>query len=292
MIISFDEKKHAYTTEKGEIVPSVTQILGAVYGTGLENAPEYFVKRAAEKGTKIHKEIENYLNTDTLGTTKEFQSWFTWFITATKTANYEAEKIIYANTTFGAFTGTLDFICDGWVYDWKTCKTATKQQIKKWQMQLSFYTYALRQMGYAINEPAKILHLTDKYEVINVDYLGDDFVEETMRLYKAGEKAQEKAEMAQELETVSNTDMQVLEDVLFQIKALETVANGYREKIKAEMERRGILNLQVGKVKITYVAGTIRQTFDAKAFRQDDPDLYAVYLKDTQVKPSVRITVD
>lgn len=292
MIISFDEKKHEYTKDKVEIVANVTKILGFVYGTGLENAPEYFVKRASTKGSIFHKEVDNYHETGELGKTNEFFVWKKWFDAAFKDKPFDSEKIIYATTPYGAFAGTVDFLCDGWLYDWKTSKTATKQQVKKWQMQLSFYTYALRQMGYAINEPAKILHITDTYKVINVDYLGDAFVEETMRLYQAGEKAQEKAEMAHELQTVSATDMQVLEDILFQIKALETVVNSYKEKIKEEMERRGILNLQIGKVKMTYVAGTIRQTFDSKAFKQDDPDLYAIYLKDTQVKPSVRITVD
>jgi hypothetical protein len=177
---------------------------------------------------------------------------------------------------------------NGFLYDWKTCKTATRSQIAKWQKQLSFYAYALRQMGQVLNEPLNIVHLTDKCDIIKVDYLGDDFVEETMRLYSAGEVA-EKPQY--DLETVSQKDLSLLEDTLFQIESLEKVADSIRAKIKEEMERRGILDLQIGKVKMTYVAGTIRQTFDSKKFREDDPDLYAVYLKDTVVKPSVRITI-
>lgn len=295
MIISFDEAKHAYTTDAHAVIPSVTQIIGAVYGTGLENAPEYFVNRAAEKGTAIHKAIESYLNDGKKSTIKEFIVWQKWY-EGFKNKPFDSEKIIYAQTPNGAFAGTLDFLCDGWVYDWKTCKTATRQQIQKWQKQLSFYTYALRQMGYAVNEPGKILHLTDTYEVINVDYLGDEFVEKTMALYKeikAGKKTQEQAILSEQkaLETVSQKEMQTLEDVLVQINALKLVADEYRKRIKEEMERRGILSLKFGKVNLTYVPGTIRQSFDEKAFKQDDPDLYAIYLKNTEVAPQLRIVV-
>lgn len=289
MIITFDEQKHQYTDDALNVIPSVTQILGQVYGTGLENAPEYFVNRAAEKGTTIHKEIESYLKESQQGKTKEFSAWHKWFGTSyDHIGNYESEKIIFAQTPFGAFAGTLDFYCKGFIYDWKTCKTATRQQKDKWQKQLSFYCYALRQMGYAVNEPLKIAHLTDVCDIINLDYLGDEFVIETMRLYQEGKKAEKHT---QELQTVSIKEIQMLEDVLTQIKALELVADEYREKIRLEMERRGILDLQIGKVKMTYVPGTIRQTFDTKAFKADDPDLYAIYLKETEVKPSLRITV-
>lgn len=287
MIITFDEKKHAYTDEKGNQIPSVTQILGKVYGTGLENAPSYFVERAAEKGTAIHKEIETYIQTGEEGKTPEFKVWHEMFCCHTDArSGWESEKIILGNTQYGSFAGTVDLLAYGFLYDWKTCKTANRRQIDKWQKQLSFYAYALRQMGQMVNEPLKIVHLTDKCEVIKVDYLGDDFVEETMRLYYADEKPVE-----QELQTVSQKDLALLEDTLFQIESLEKVADSIRAKIKEEMERRGILDLQIGKVKMTYVAGTIRQTFDSKAFKQDDPDLYAIYLKDTVVKPSVRITI-
>lgn len=289
MIITFDEKKHAYTDEKGNQIPSVTQILGKVYGTGLEKAPSYFVERAAEKGTAIHKEIETYIQTGEMGQSKEFKAWLEIFKISLHFMDKQgSEMIIFADTPYGQFAGTVDLLANGFLYDWKTCKTATRAQIAKWQKQLSFYCYALRQMGQWVNLPLNIVHLTDKCDIIKVDYLGDEFVEETMRLYSAGEVA-EKPQY--DLETVSQKDLALLEDTLFQIESLEKVADSIRSKIKDEMERRGILDLQIGKVKMTYVAGTIRQTFDSKKFKEDDPDLYAVYLKDMVVKPSVRITI-
>lgn len=294
-MIRFEPENHLYFDEQGYIVPSVTEILGVVYGTGLENAPKHFVERAAEKGHAIHAEIEKYIKTGEKGQTPEFQAWLKVFANTVPVYVGDSEKIIFANTPSGAFAGTVDLLGNGFLYDWKTCKTATRQQIAKWQKQLSFYCYALRQMRNVVNEPLKVVHLTDICDVINVPYLGDKFVEETMAKYKdivAGKAVQQvKPAPVQELQTVSQKDLQILEDTLFQIETLEKVVADIRGKIKDEMERRGILNVQIGKVKVTYIPGTIRQTFDSKSFQKDDPYMYQMYLRDSQVKPSVRITV-
>jgi hypothetical protein len=297
MHITFDEIGHTYTDTTGAIIPSVTQILGAVYGTGLEGAPKHFVDRAAEKGHSVHKEIETYLKNGQHGASEEFKTWHEWFCFAQREiVNYESEKIIYATTPKGAFAGTLDFY-DGCIFDWKTCKTATRQQVKKWQKQLSFYCYAMRQMGYAVNEPLKILHVNgNDLEIINVDYLGDEFVEETMSLYKeimAGTKTRKEAVLSQQaqLQTVTPNELDLLEETLYQMNELEEVVAGIREKIKNEMETRGILNLQVKRVKMTYVPGTVRTSFDSKSFKKSYAELYKQFVKDVEVKPSLRITV-
>lgn len=284
MNLIFDEVAHTYTDKNGKIIPSVTQILGQVYGTGLEDAPSYFVERAAQKGSSIHKEIEAFLKEGKDGTSKEFQVWKKWW---TPGGAFECEKVICADTPHGRFAGTLDLYKGGWIYDWKTCKTATHKQIKKWQMQLSFYAYAMRQYGFPVNEPLRVIQLKeDNYHHIHVDYLGDEFVEGTMALYKEGSKAQEEHK---ELQTVSNNDLKVLEDVLVQIDGLQKVVDSYREKIKEEMERRGILDINFGGIKISYVAPHKCKKFDSTSFKKEHEDLFKQYQKETNVKGFVRI---
>lgn len=295
MTIKFDAENHLYFDEQGYIVPGPSEIIATVYGTGLENAPKHFVERASNKGHIAHAEIDNFLKTGQVGESAEFRVWHRWWTFYARFDKYENEKIVYAQTPSGAFAGTLDFYANGWLWDWKTSKTATKAQIEKWTMQLSFYCYAMRQMGYIVNEPLKVLHLTDQFSTINIKYLGNKFVEDTMAKYKdimAGKDVQiAKPSPEQELQTVSQKDIALLEDTLFQIETLEKVVADIRGKIKDEMERRGILDVQIGKVKVTYIPGTIRQTFDSKSFQKDDPYMYQMYLRDSQVKPSVRITV-
>ena len=290
MSIMFDEVAHTYTdTTTGKVIPSVTQIISAVYGSGLEQAPSYFVERAAEKGTVIHKEIDAYLTKGTLGETPEFQTWYNWanFGGQNVYCAYLAEHIVSAETQNGYFAGTVDFLANGFLYDWKTSKTATRKQLDKWQKQLSFYCYALRKMGNIVNEPLKVVHITDRVEVINVDYLGDEWVEETVRKYYAGEKVEQKPET--ELQTIDKNTVEKFSNALKQIALLEKEIEPIREQIKAEMEKRGILALKLGEVNISYVASTKRKTFDTKRFKAENADMYEQYTKESEVKSSIRI---
>lgn len=288
-MIVFDEVAHTYTEQRtGAVLPSVTQIIGKVYGTGLENAPSHFVERAAEKGTIIHEEIDAYLRKGKLGTTPEFAKWHDWF---TKYENpydkYESEWIVYAKTPYGSFAGKIDFLIR-FVTDWKTSKTATRQQVKKWQMQMSMYVYAARKMGKIVDEPMKIVHITENgVEVINVEYLGDEWVENTVKMYYEGQKVEQKPETS--LQTVDEQTLTHFGNVLKQIAALEKSIEPIREQIKAEMEKRKILALKVGNVSVTYVCPTTRETFDTKRFKAENVDLYKQYTKTSEVKSSIRI---
>lgn len=291
--ITFDEENHQYTNARtGEVLPSVTQIISAVYGSGLEQAPSKFVERAAEKGTVIHKEIDTYLTKGTLGETPEFKTWLNWsgFSKKHVSCAYFAEHIVSTDTPNGPFAGTVDFFANGFIYDWKTSKTATRKQLEKWQMQLSMYCYALRKMGNLVNEPLKVVHITDKVEVINVDYIGDKWVENTVKMYYEGQKVENKPETS--LQTVDESKLATLGNVLKQIAELEQSIEPIKEQIKAEMEKRGILTLKAGEVTISYVSPHKAKKFGTNRFKADNAEMYEQYTKESEVKSSIRIKVD
>lgn len=286
--ITFNAETHTYYKD-GVPVPSVTQIINAVYGSGLENAPAEFVQRAAAKGHEIHAEIENYIKT---GDTMVFHNETLHFIEYAKEhitdrAAAQSEVILYGQTPFGDVCGTADLIYGGTIYDYKTSKTATTAQVRKWQMQLSFYRFMAVQMGYKI-ENLKILHLTDDgCREITIDYLGDDFVLETMKLYTDGKQAETPKS---ELQTIPKTDLTYLQYALKQMAEYERTIEPIREAIKAEMEQRGILSVKIGDVSISYVAPTTRKSFDSAKFKKDHADLYAQYQKESAYKSSIRIS--
>lgn len=296
-MITFDEKAHLYFND-GFIVPSVTEILGAVYGTELEDAPAHFVERAAKKGTKIHKEIQKFITESDYKAVNapETVRFVEYAQKHLKLDTAISEHILWAKTPYGEVCGTADLICEdnyenGLLADYKTSKTATAAQRKKWQMQLSIYKFMARQMGCPIDiNRLVVLHLTEfECEEIYLDYLGDDFVLETMKLYSEGKKA---AQESTQLQTVSTEQLATFAAVLQQIKALENKIEPTREAIKAEMESRGILNVQIGDVSVSYVAPTTRKTFDSTRFKADHADLFAAYQKESAVKSSIRIKVN
>lgn len=64
-----------------------------------------------------------------------------------------------------------------------------------------------------------------------------------------------------------------------------------KEKLLAEMEKHGILKIETDELTINYVAPYDKETFDSKAFRKNNPDLYDQYVKISTVSGSVRIKV-
>lgn len=78
-----------------------------------------------------------------------------------------------------------------------------------------------------------------------------------------------------------------------QLKAIKKQEDALKQAILEEMESKGIIKLEdeITGLSITYVAETTRESFDSKAFRKDNPDVYDEYVRMSPVKSSIRIKV-
>lgn len=81
-----------------------------------------------------------------------------------------------------------------------------------------------------------------------------------------------------------------------EIKEVEKLAKALKVKqdaIKAEllkvMEDNNIVKFENEDLLINYIGPTQRETFDSKQLKADNPDLYDLYVKLSEVKASVRI---
>lgn len=94
---TFDEEWHTFKLD-GKILPSVTRLLDDGSYTNVD--PE-ILKRACERGTLIHKEIETYLKSNIKGYTDEFYEFLNIYTTEHK--KFEEEAIFdvktYANAS-------------------------------------------------------------------------------------------------------------------------------------------------------------------------------------------------
>ena len=57
--LEYDDETHTYIVD-GIIVPSVTQILGRKFGHKYDDVSAETLNKAAERGTAIHKAIEEF----------------------------------------------------------------------------------------------------------------------------------------------------------------------------------------------------------------------------------------
>lgn len=73
------------------------------------------------------------------------------------------------------------------------------------------------------------------------------------------------------------------------IKQLKEAEEELKKQILDEMESKNIIKIDNNDLTITYVQETYRETFDSKALKNDDEELYNKYIKISSVKPSIRI---
>lgn len=298
MSIIFDEVAHTYTDDRtGEQSPSVNHILNEVYGSGYEYVRKEVLDAAANRGKDIHRELEQEIKS--IMTSEVFvkrkypetDALMDWFEkNDVDLREVETEKIVHVP---GMFAGTADLLTgQTLLWDYKTNKNKpTRKMLSHWQKQLSFYKYALDRMGYEVGKMT-ILHLSGtKCTPYELEYLGDEFVEETVQAYREGRKLQEKTPV-QALQAVNRRSVAKLEKTLKKIATLEKQIAPIRESIKQEMEKRGIDSLKLGQVAITYIGPGKRKSFDTKRFKAENEGLYERYVTETEVKSQIRIKVE
>lgn len=92
---------------------------------------------------------------------------------------------------------------------------------------------------------------------------------------------------AEQLLAVTN----LIADIKRQADEAEARCAALKEKLKAAMEAAGVKSWDTGVFKATVKAASTRKTFDSKKFQADHPDLYEQYIKETETKSSILITL-
>lgn len=298
MAIIFDEVAHTYTDDRsGEQLTPVNHLINQVYGSGYEYVKKSILEARANRGRVIHLDAHNWMTRDGYYGMKHIETralvgWLERNDISLKAV--ESEKIVSVR---GMFAGTADLVTGpvrkAHLWDYKTnLNKPTKKMLTHWQMQLSFYKYALEKMGYNV-EKMTILHLSGAnctpYEL---EYLGDKFVEETVQAYKEGRKLYNNDKMIANVPQVSKRAIGKLERTLKKIAALEKEIDPIREQIKAEMEKRGIMAINTQGVSIAYVAPHKVKKLDTKRFKAENGEMYEKYTIETEVAGHIRITTN
>ena len=76
-----------------------------------------------------------------------------------------------------------------------------------------------------------------------------------------------------------------------QKKRAEAEMAKFKEKLISAMEERGVKSMDMGNIKITYIAPSCRETIDSKKLKAEYPEIAEKLKKSTKTKASVRITV-
>lgn len=220
---TFDERFHVYRLN-GNIIPSVTKIIRTVAGKDLSHIPPDVLKKAAERGTTIHKEIE-------IGTIQSIEAQ--WIEKNIIRAECQFEQRFYHTVKEFTYAGTADIVASNTLFDIKTQRDA---DMLSWTLQLNFYNLFFKKNS------LKVLHTpnTGNFSIVDIPLLSIAQIQEVIEAYLQGIRLREDfmntKESKKEVPAVSAPPLELTLKVVEQnIGTLNTNAAQLFERVKERL---------------------------------------------------------
>lgn len=287
-MIKFNEKEHIYELDGKQLI-SVTQLLRK-HGLApdFSNVDEETLRRKAERGTMIHKEIENYVTTGDLGFTQEFYD-FRNFAKDLNLVNMKAEQVVYNDLVAGTLDLTAERTAEDCGYmrvliDHKTSSHLDKNYLR-WQ--LSVYEYLSGQEY----DKFYCFHLTDKSKVFEIERIPRAEIERLMECERKGEIYKPSLAIDNNLLLELRTMEETIKKTEEQVKLAKEQQDIIKKKLITAMADSGVKSFENDIIKITYIAPSVKETIDTKALRLNYPEVATAVTKASPISASVRITL-
>jgi hypothetical protein len=283
-MVNFNEETHTYTLDNKELI-SVTQLLKlAGVSTDYSFVNNEVMKKASERGTLIHKEIEDYIKNGEVGFTEELFA----FIDYLKENDLEpiASELLVNDDEVA---GTIDLILKNRktgeiiLADIKTTYSVNKDYVS-WQTSLYKHLY-----GEQVDK-LQCLHLKgDKLKAIELIKKTPEQIASLYQLLKDGTMIKNslvgvETELAELYETEK-----LIQAIEQQKKEVEETAKEMRSAIVEKMKEQGLTKFENDKIIISYIAPTTAQIVDSKKLKEEYPETYEKVLKESVKSEQVRI---
>ena len=286
-MIEFNEATHEYFHDGKKLI-SVTQLMRK---HGL--APDYsavneaVLTAKAERGTLIHKEIEEFIKKGEIGFTTELQS-FHEYIWKNNITIIQSETIAFNDIV----AGTADLVLedangDRIIADIKITATLHKESVS-WQ--LSIYAKLLEQYGCTKGQ-AFHFDKDGNLKVVDIPLKPIAEVERLLWCEREGIQFYSALKVSQ----IALSELYSLEVYIEhcdnQKKKAEEKAKELRAMLLDEMEKQAVKTFENDRIRLTYIAPQTRSTIDSARLKKDLPEIAEKYTKQTSVKASLKITL-
>lgn len=290
----FRESDHTYWLGDKQLI-SVTQLIKKHgLSTDYSCINKKVLNKKSDRGSLIHKEIEEYIITGIMGFTTELEDYIRISneleITPINAEQIVNNDIIAGTVDLQATRLKQELPCNGFIkilVDFKTGTTINKEACR-WQ--LSLYE---RLIGEQFDE-LYIFHLGEKSKAIKVDRIPADELDKLIECERNGEiYAKREMVLAQDLLVEIKKVEQYIKDIDTQKKEAEATSEALKATLMEAMASQGIKSYETldKSMQITYIEPTTRESIDSTRLKKELPDIAKKYLKVSNVKASVRITL-
>lgn len=293
--IYFEPTSHSYLLDDDVLLLGVTELmrkhnLGADY-TGI---PQARLKAAAEIGTELHREIQDYLEGKTIFASE--------LVDEVKALNLKFAASEYPVSDFQTIASAIDLVCVGSAPDKAVLidiKATEKYHRRALEWQLGLYKWLFEAQNPGIKvESLYCLHLDKKARkmrgFIPVDGVSVEECEALLDAERNGliyidENAVPDVEEAlteAEATTLAQNAAKIAE-LEATLKVLKEADEQVRAKLLAYMEDKGLTEMACPGGKFTRKAAYTQTRVDSKALQEKFPAVYAKVTRTSTVKSSI-----
>lgn len=285
--VIFNEQEHTYFLGEKQLKGITDMISRHLFPNKYANIPKRIMEQAAQKGSLIHKEIQNWIENGESGFTDELVVFVQEF-----KGKYDTlySEFLVNNNDFATAVDIVSVNGDKvGLHDIKTTYSLDEDYLS-WQLSVNAYLFE-HMTGVKVDSLYYIWIRGNELKKGELIRKPDSEVEALMTAELNGEKYECKDLLPQTMLQDIIRFETLIKTIEEQKKEAEAQAKTLKEKLIAEMEKNGVKSFENEKLKITYIAPNTRESIDTTKLKKELPEIAEKYKKCIATKASVRITL-
>ena len=287
--VAFNHEEHTYTnTETGEQYKGITStLLNRLFPHKYDGVPKKMMEASAERGSLIHAEIELI---NTIGIEPHFEECRN-YVELVKENNmkylaseYTVSDLIHYATKIDGIFEVEENVVD--IVDYKTTYKLDKEYLS-WQLSIDAYFFERNNPDVKVRKLYGIWLRGDIAELVEVERRS---AEDIWALISADQNDEPFDWKPVVPEYISENETTII-SLTKRIKELTEELDAAKASVLENMEKDGCKSVDTGALLVTFVAPSKRESFDSKKFKEENAELYGKYIKASETKASLKVTI-
>ena len=297
--VYFDDLTHTYLYKGKELTGVTTLMKQMGLSPDYSGISEEVLQNAADRGSAVHKAIETFCKSGSPVIDCRYFDEAMSGLQAYKKLGIQALENEYLVSDNESIASSIDLIAedgDGVIlYDIKTTSAVHKESVA-WQLSIYRWLFSLANPGIEVHR-LYCLHIRDGVaKLIEVTPVPEEEVARLIQCFKEGVPFTQASltvshEIEVAVEKVADYEM-AIQDFERRIKEFKTLQETVKGRILAWMKSQNLKKWEVSEnLSFTYIEPTTRLAVDSTRLKKEHPDIYTAFLKESQVKESLRINL-
>lgn len=293
--VFFEPQSHTYLLDGSEVLIGVTELMRK-HGLGADYSgiPAATLRKAAEEGTKIHQEIEDYENGSAVLISPLIQQYQKLGLKCIQTEYLVSDNLAVASSIDAVYEGTKKNSVI--LVDFKTTQKLHRRALE-WQLGIYRVFFEMQNPGLKV-EACYCLHIDKKKReiigLIPITPVSDDEVQQLLSADSRGEiyidqEDEPQAALVLTEDEISDVVAKAvrIDELKLAIKEIEAALKGYYDRVRDYMVANNLETLATDGGEFRLKKAYERTGIDAEKVKRIAPELYTQCAKTTTVAASV-----